>query len=54
MVILSPLKAEVWIIGLVLFVSVAVLLTVIGRHVCYCEYIGYGDTVPLEGGGVDH
>ena len=33
MLILSPLKAEVWIIGLVLFVVVSVLLTIIGRYV---------------------
>ena len=33
MVILSPLRAEVWIIGLVLFLVVSVLLTVIGKYV---------------------
>ena len=33
MVILTPLKVEVWIIGLVLFLVVSVLLTVIGRYV---------------------
>ena len=52
--ILPPLKAEVWIIGLVLFVAVTVLLIVIGRYVSYRVYIGYGDTATIEGGGVDH
>ena len=31
MVILSPLKPEVWIIGLVLFFAVSILLTIIGK-----------------------